>query len=117
MDNAEKPGARFEFEEVLHGGYRFRFVNANGTLILTGPQHKSRVEAMATIGTLKANVSPRRISRLRGRSDTLYFTIAGPDTLLATSVSYSCALALEAAIESVTKEAPGAPIVGERVHV
>jgi uncharacterized protein YegP (UPF0339 family) len=117
MDYLEERGARFEFEEVLPGGYRFRFVNANGTLILTGPRHKSRVEAVAAIRTLKANVSPHRINRVRGRSDTLYFTIAGPNVLLATSVSYSCALALEAAIESVTREAPTAPIFGEKVHV
>jgi uncharacterized protein YegP (UPF0339 family) len=105
--------AHFLIDREQPDRFRFRFITANRTLVFAGGPYADTGSVHAAIVAVRARMLTPDWVRLHFLAPTssYFFTIhCQGGNLLATSVAYSSPLAREAAIQSVQRNAPMAPV-------
>ena len=104
--------AKFEIQTSSDGSFHFHLKAANGEIILSSQQYKSKANARIGIDSVKANAPiDAHYTRKMSTSDQPYFDLkAANGETLGRSQMYSSAAAMEKGIASVQENAPTATV-------
>ena len=104
---------KFELKVAKNGKYHFNLLAGNGQIILSSEMYESKSAAENGIASVSKNGGDDgRYERLTSKGGDPYFTLkAGNGQVIGQSEMYKSASAMENGIESVKKNAPGAPTV------
>ena len=104
---------KFELKVAKNGKYHFNLLAGNGQIILSSEMYESKSAAENGIASVSKNGGDdARYERLTSKGGDPYFTLkAGNGQVIGQSEMYKSAAAMENGIESVKKNAPGAPTV------
>ncbi len=104
---------KFELKVAKNGKYHFNLKASNGQIILSSEMYESKSAAENGITSVSKNGGDDgRYDRLTSKGGDPYFTLkAGNGQVIGQSEMYKSAAAMENGIESVKKNAPGAPTV------
>jgi uncharacterized protein YegP (UPF0339 family) len=103
---------KFELKKTPKGAFMFNLKASNGEIILTSETYKGKAGAKNGIKSVKTNaVIAEHYKRLKSKKNEPYFVLrAGNNQVIGRSEMYSTDKAMENGIESVKKNAPGAPV-------
>ncbi len=104
---------KFEVYQDKAGEYRFRLKAGNGETILASEGYKTRASCLNGIESVKKNSgTDARYERKETKAGKHMFNLkAGNHQVIGTSQSYKDARSCENCVESIKKNAPGAPVV------
>jgi uncharacterized protein YegP (UPF0339 family) len=104
---------KFELKVSKNGKYFFNLLAGNGQIILSSEMYESKSAAENGIASVQKNAGDdNRYDRLTSSGGDAYFTLkAANSQVIGKSETYSSTAAMENGIESVKKNAPGAPTV------
>jgi len=104
---------KFELKVAKNGKYHFNLLAGNGQIILSSEMYESKSAAENGIASVSKNGGDdARYERLTSKGGDPYFTLkAGNGQVIGQSEMYKSTAAMENGIESVKKNAPGAPTV------
>lgn len=104
--------AKFVIEKGAGGKYRFNLKAGNGEIILSSETYEGKSGAQKGIDSVKANAPlDSRYERKTASNGRPYFVLkAANGEPIGRGETYSSASAMEAGIESVKKNAPGADV-------
>lgn len=108
------PG-KFELKESKNGKYHFNLKAGNGQIILSSEMYESKASAENGIASVQKNAGDDgRFERRTSTNGKPYFVLkAGNGQEIGRSEMYESTASMENGIESVKKNAPGAPTVEE----
>ena len=103
---------KFELYSDKAGEFRFRLKAGNGEIILSSEGYKKRASAMNGIESVKKNAANEaRYEKKEGSSGKFSFNLkAANGQVIGTSQSYKSESGRDNGVESVKKNAPGAPV-------
>lgn len=103
---------KFELYSDKAGEFRFRLKAGNGEIILSSEGYKKRASAMNGIESVKKNAAnDARYEKKEGSSGKFSFNLkAANGQVIGTSQSYKSESGRDNGVESVKKNAPGAPV-------
>ena len=104
---------KFELKVAKSGKYHFNLLAGNGQIILSSEMYESKSAAENGIASVSKNApDDARYDRLTSKAGDPYFTLkAGNHQVIGQSEMYKSTASMENGIESVKKNAPGAPTV------
>ena len=104
---------KFELKVSKNGKYHFNLLAGNGQIILSSEMYESKSAAENGIASVSKNAGDEgRFERRESTKGDPYFVIkAGNGQEIGRSEMYSSKASMENGIESVMKNAPGAPTV------
>jgi uncharacterized protein YegP (UPF0339 family) len=105
--------AKFEIKKGSTGKFRFNLKATNGQVILTSEAYETRAAAVKGIESVKKNSgNAQRFERKTAKDGSPFFVLkASNGEPIGKSEMYKTARSMENGIESVGKNAPGAPVV------
>ena len=103
---------KFELKKTAKGAFMFNLKASNGEIILTSEMYKGKAGAKNGIKSVKTNAKvAEHFKRLKSKKMEPYFVLrAGNNQVIGRSEIYASDKAMENGIESVGKNAPGAPV-------
>ena len=104
---------KFELKTAKSGKFYFNLKASNGQIILSSEMYESRKAAESGIESVKKNAADvKRYDRKTSNKGEHYFNLkAGNGEPIGKSETYTTGAGMENGIESVTKNAPDAPVV------
>lgn len=104
---------KFELKEAKNGKYHFNLKAGNGQIILSSEMYESKASAENGIASVQKNCGDDgRFERRTSTNNKPYFVLkAGNGQEIGRSEMYESTASMENGIESVKKNAPGAPTV------
>ena len=105
--------AKFEIKAGRTGKFRFNLKASNGQVILTSEAYEKRAAATKGIESVRKNSqNESRFERKTAKDGSPYFVLkAANGEPIGKSEMYRTKSSMENGIVSVTKNAPGAPVV------
>jgi uncharacterized protein YegP (UPF0339 family) len=105
--------AKFEIKAGRTGKFRFNLKASNGQVILTSEAYEKRAAATKGIESVRKNSqNDTRFERKTAKDGSPYFVLkAANGEPIGKSEMYRTKSSMENGIASVTKNAPGAPVV------
>ena len=105
--------AKFEIKAGRTGKFRFNLKASNGQVILTSEAYEKRAAATKGIESVRKNSqNESRFERKTAKDGSPYFVLkAANGEPIGKSEIYRTKSSMENGIASVTKNAPGAPVV------
>jgi uncharacterized protein len=105
--------AKFEIKAGRTGKFRFNLKASNGQVILTSEAYEKRAAATKGIESVRKNSqNESRFERKTAKDGSPYFVLkAANGEPIGKSEMYRTKSSMENGISSVTKNAPGAPVV------
>jgi len=105
--------AKFEIKAGRTGKFRFNLKASNGQVILTSEAYEKRAAATKGIESVRKNSqNESRFERKTAKDGSPYFVLkAANGEPIGKSEMYRTKSSMENGIASVTKNAPGAPVV------
>jgi uncharacterized protein YegP (UPF0339 family) len=104
--------AKFEITKAKDGEFHFHLKASNGEIILTSQMYAAKSSAKNGIESVKKNApEDKRYERKETHNGHYMFNLrAGNHEVIGTSQGYSSHESRDRGIESVKKNAPGAPV-------
>lgn len=104
---------KFELKTAKNGKFHFNLKASNGQIILSSEMYETRKAAENGIASVKKNsADEKRYDRKTSNKGEHYFNLkAGNGEPIGKSETYTTSSGMENGIESVTKNAPDAPVV------